>query len=370
MIDADPATTRRLCEYAKSRPLPLFFIDLSGVAQRVEKLVQAWDVFSFPVKAQPHPAVLETAAGVGAHFDICSEYEFDMVLKTGISGEKVSFTSPVLPPGLCSRLVRLGAWVFLDSIGQVEFWCANHAGIPVGLRLQVERTEYGDKFGVSLDDLPTALTRLDAFGCTLSGLHAHASMMGSQSPAVDALVAGLERVPTQSNLRVSLGGGWPHHRGWREDRDPSPGLHKEASRRIARPLAELGCKTELAVEPGEAIIGPAGWLLSKVHTVKNVPDHRVVILESPWVMNPKHTDYPVTVHFEDGGSFRARLDDQRATCIFGAANSPADPINLQQRLGRPKPGDLALVHHCGAYVSSLISMFNGREPPATEACRL
>lgn len=370
MIDVDLGTTSKLCEYARSRPLPLFFIDLSIVAQRVKKLVHAWDVYSFPVKAQPHPAVLETAAKAGAHFDICSECEFDLVLRTGIFGEKVSFTSPILPPGLCSRLVEFGARVFLDSLGQVDFWCANHAGIPAGLRLQVKRTEYGGKFGVSLDSLPTALARLDAFGCELSGLHAHAPMMDGQFPAVDALVATLERVPIPSSLRISLGGGWPHHRGWREDRDESPELHNEASRRIAHPLAERGCKTEIAIEPGEAVIGPAGWLLSRVHAVKDLKNHRVVILESPWVVNPKYTDYPVTVHFEDGGHFRLRLEDQRPTCIFGAANSPADPINLHQELGLPQPGDFALVHHCGAYVSSLISAFNGRVPPATEGCQL
>ena len=186
---------------------------------------------------------------------------------------------------------------------------------------------------------------------------------------INALSEGLKYLPKPPiKLRISIGGGWPlFHQ--ESPLDIVSSLYPMVKENIIVPLMKKDCSPEIAIEHGEVVVGPVGCFVGLVHSVKKNREYQVIILDSPWVINPKYKNYPVSIYFEDNGRLSQRQNNKIPTHIYGAANSPADPVNLFKHLSPVKPGDIAVIHNCGAYISSLISTFNSRAVPPVKTFR-
>jgi len=367
-----PPTAAALAPVAALLDRPAILLHRPTLAARLVAVRDAWDAYAFPVKAQPHPGALAVAVALGLDLDVCGAEELDAALAVGADGPRITWTSPWGDATLFDRLAALGVCAYLDSMDQVALWCARHPGRGVGLRLSAGAGTYGEKFGLNGPDVPAALARLDAAGCPLTGLHAHASVTAPDdaarlhAPALDVLAAALVTLKTvPPALRISLGGGWPVRP--LSDAPPYQGsaLRAAAQDRLTGPMRQRGCTVTLAVEVGEHTLAPAGVYAARVAAVHDRADRTVVVLAAPWVVAPRYTDYPVTFYRTSADTVRPLDTGPGITTVYGASNGPADVVTQDRMLPRPGVGDLAIVGQCGAYLSSLMAPFNSRPVPHT-----
>ncbi len=360
-----------LLKQAFSLLRPAFLIDQRFLEQRVRQLLDAWSGgYSYPVKTQPAPEVVTVVARTGCGFDICSPEELDIVLSARHGKTQLlSFTAPVLSAEFSCRLVESGVDVYLSTPEQVLLWSQRYRGHPVGLRVAVEAGGYSAKFGIYRSEIREMLNLLAGSGCPLAGLHAHGSItvLGKGNfniPAITALTESLRLLsPGSGTLTVSLGGGWPFSANIDSESDLTLPLQRLCTQMLIPALGGKGYTPRFVVEPGEVIVGPSGVFATRVAAVREYRGQRIVVLDSPWEIRPKHRDYPVTFWRRTPSGLEQILTDPAPSVVHGCANNPEDVVADDTLLPRPRPGDLAMIHRCGAYLSSLIAPFNSRLPP-------
>ena len=193
------------------------------------------------------------------------------------------------------------------------------------------------------------------------GLHIH---VGSQITALAPLasaaadLAELARTIAGDSIQlehVDLGGGL----GISYDGSPVPTAAEYAQALISA-TRDLGLS--LIIEPGRAVVGPAGALLTRVVDVKQRPDgHWLVVTDAgmtellrPALYSAFHRIVPVV-----------QRPDVPVTCdIVGPVCESSDVLGTNRQLALPGEGDLLAVLDAGAYGAAMASTYNRRPLPA------
>jgi diaminopimelate decarboxylase len=247
-------------------------------------------------------------------------------------------------------------------------------GIAAGGHAKVRTGTDDQKFGLSLTDgsAQHAVTRiLDQPHLELVGLHCH---IGSQVTTVKPYVAAVRRmVGLMARIRdqhgialpqLNIGGG--HAIAYRPGEE-----HLNISVLAGRVRAELeeGCARaglpvpRLTLEPGRAIVGPAGVAVYRVLAVKRTGAHTFVAVDGGMSDNPRPALYGVRYAPRLIG--RPSSTPPRLVTVVGrhceAGDVLADEVALP---GDVRPGDLLAVPAAGAYHLSMASGYNlvGRPP--------
>jgi diaminopimelate decarboxylase len=204
----------------------------------------------------------------------------------------------------------------------------------------------------------------------LAGLHSH---IGSQifdtagfEIAAHRVVALAATIRARHGIEVAelnLGGGLGIAYVPGDDPEPPKEIAQRLTAIVERECAAAGlAQPRLSVEPGRAIVGPAGVTVYEVGTVKEV------------VLDGGHTRAYVSV---DGGmsdNIRTALYDASYTCALANRASTAPP-KLTRVVGKHcesgdivvrdtwlpadvRPGDLLAVAGTGAYCRSMASNYN------------
>ena len=213
----------------------------------------------------------------------------------------------------------------------------------------------------------------------VAGVSAH---IGSQITSAAPFAATARRLAELvRNLRagghriayLDLGGGLgiPYRDGGQ-----AASLFAAYARAIAQPLRGLGL--HLLLEPGRAIVGPAGALLTRVLYLKRDGRRHFLVVDAamndllrPALYDAYHEVVPVDLS-PSGGVILSTLQDAkdlaRSTGTFdvvGPICETGDFLARDRRLPTPAPGDLLAVLYVGAYGMSLASNYNSR-PLAAE----
>jgi diaminopimelate decarboxylase len=229
----------------------------------------------------------------------------------------------------------------------------SHPHISTGLRT--------NKFGVPLETAREIYRAAAATeGLEPTGVHIH---VGSQITSLEPLAAAAERIVSLAALlredglsidHVDLGGGL----GISYDGSPVPGLAQYA-RTLADAVAGTGLT--LILEPGRALVGGAGLLLTRVVDVKSYPGGpRFAILDAgmtelmrPALYGAFHRILPVD----------PRPGEVQPYEIVGPLCESSDIFGRDRLLPPLEPGDLMAVLDTGAYGSAMASTYNRRLLP-------
>jgi diaminopimelate decarboxylase len=123
----------------------------------------------------------------------------------------------------------------------------------------------------------------------------------------------------------------------------------------------------LIVEPGRAIVGPAGVTLYRVITVKHGA-RSLVVVDGGMSDNPRHALYGSRYHIVRVGSPAA--DHTETMTVAGRHCEAGDVLVPDARLpGDIHPGDLLAVPVTGAYHHAMASNYNHfARPPVIAVC--
>ena len=336
----------------------------------------------YAVKANSNLAVLNVLARLGSGFDIVSVGELERVLAAGGDPAKVVFSGVGKTAPEMRRALEAGIYCFnVESEGELELLNQVAGGLkrraPVALRVNpdvdpgthpyISTGLKESKFGIDIARAEAIYQRAQQLPhLQLRGVACH---IGSQLTDMAPIVEALERV---SHLigklaghgialeHIDLGGGLGIR--YNEEQPPAPDDYVRALLQRLQATGPGSQRLRVLIEPGRAIVGNAGLLLTQVLYLKlgeaknfAVVDAAMNDLLRPALYDAWHDITPVSVTAPRA----LRVYD-----VVGPVCETGDFLGKDRELGI-EPGDLLAVVSVGAYGSAMSSNYNTR-PRAPE----
>ena len=330
----------------------------------------------YAVKANSNLAVLQVMARLGAGFDIVSVGELERVLAAGGDPARVVFSGVGKRADEMRRALEAGIHCFnvesepeLERLERVAADMGVTAPVSIRVNPDVDAKTHPyistglkeNKFGIDMAEAPRVYARAaEMKHLDVQGIDCHiGSQLTELSPFLDALdrvLALVDRLAEEGiHIRhLDLGGGLGIR--YQGEEPPAPADYAAALRER---LGERGLA--IVLEPGRAIAGNAGILVTRVEYLKHTAHKHFAIVDAGMndLMRPALYDawqeiIPVTPRAGEG-----RLYD-----VVGPVCETGDFLG-KDRLLNLEPADLLAVRSAGAYGFTMSSNYNSR-PRAAE----
>ncbi len=365
---------------ARQYGTPLYVYSQSAILENfhafVRNLSQVPSLVCYSVKANSNLSILHLLREAGSGFDIVSGGELSRVLKVRAAPQKIVFSGVGKTESEVDAALAAGILMFnVESAGELNLVAsrARHRNgcAPVSIRInpdvEAETHPYIStgqtihKFGVPKEDAvelyhhAASLRELE-----IRGVACH---IGSQILDVDPFLKAFDEIKGLADgLRASgipiehldLGGGF----GIRYADEAPLELDRLASGLEAR---IRGTPYRLVVEPGRAIVGSAGLLLTRVLYVKRSPHKNFVVVDcgmNDLVRPALYGSFHEIVPLRQGSNGMFRAD------VVGPLCETGDFLAQDREIAETQPGDLLAILTAGAYGYVLASNYNTRPRPA------
>lgn len=369
-----------LNQIAENHGTPCYVYSRSALTQAFERFDAGFKgtnhLVCFAVKSNPSLAILNLFAKLGAGFDIVSGGELARVIAAGGDPSKVVFSGvgktademrAALEAGIfcfnvesASELVRLNDIAgYMGKVAPVSLRvnpnvdAKTHPYISTGLK--------NNKFGVAYEDALDIYLQAAAMpNIAIHGVDCHiGSQITELSPFMDAFDRVLALVDALAKNKIhiqhiDLGGGIGIC--YSDETPPEFGDYAQAM------LAKLGNRDiKLVFEPGRALVGNAGVLLTKVEYLKHTETKNFAIVDAAMndLMRPALYDAYHAIE-----AVKPRVANTHNYEIVGPVCESGDFLGHDRELALAE-GDLLAIMSAGAYGMSMSSNYNTR-PRAAE----
>ena len=333
----------------------------------------------YAVKANSNLAILNVLARLGSGFDIVSLGELERVLAAGGQPNKIVFSGVGKRRDEIIAALKVGIRCFnvevsseLDRINQL----AGELGViaPISLRVNpnvdakthpyISTGLKENKFGIASELAVAEYVRAAQMpNLKIVGIDCHiGSQLTETRPFLDALEKVLELVKHLKDAGITLthldlGGGLGIR--YHEENPPEPADY------IAALLARLGEEEtafEILLEPGRAIVGNAGILVTQVEYLKNTADKNFAIVDAAMndLIRPAlYSAWQAIIPVQQVSNAPLKTWD-----IVGPVCETGDFLGKNRALSLSE-GDLLAIRSSGAYGFTMSSNYNSR-PRAAE----
>jgi ornithine decarboxylase len=352
---------------------PFLLIDGEKVKEKayvIGRYIKNSKVF-YAVKANPDIEILKFLNKLKLGFEISSEGELEILSLLKVEPTRIISSNPVKSLKFLKMAASYGISYFsFDSADEVEKLVRFVPDCNVYIRLSVpnEGSEWplSKKFGIELDDALTLLCCAKKKGLNPIGITFH---VGSQCTNVYNWNIALDKakalwdIAYRNGIKLTLlnmGGGYPIK--YTKDVVSIETIEKNVNRLIHEKFPK-DKDIEIHIEPGRAVIGDAGvlvstvigkakrgdedWLYIDVGVFNGLMESVGGIKYSYIVESYKHTKY------------------KKQWIIAGPSCDSFDVIDKNVVLPEPKINNLMLILSSGAYTVSYASEFNGFSIPKT-----
>jgi len=326
----------------------------------------------YAVKANSNLAVLNLFARLGSGFDIVSVGELERVIAAGGDPSKVVFSGVAKTAAEMRRALEVGILCFnveseaeLDRLNTVaaEMGVQAPASLRVNPDVDAQTHPYistglkENKFGIDIAAAPQACAHAAAMSnINLIGIDCHiGSQLTDTAPftaACDRLLLLLDALQAQGIEihHLDLGGGLGITYG--DETPPSPAAYAEA---LLEKLGGRGFK--IILEPGRAIAGNAGVMLTQVEYLKSNDYKNFAIVDAGMndLLRPSlYSAWQAIIPLQQASSAEKKMYD-----IVGPVCETGDFLGKERELAL-EAGDLLAVRSSGAYGFSMASTYNSR----------
>ena len=367
---------------ASSVGTPAYVYSAPAIRAAYQELDRALDpvphALHYALKANSTLAIARLLHELGSGADANSVGEIEVALRAGFEPAQIVFTGVGKTPAELERAVALGVKTInaespgeLERIGAIARASGTTARVALRVNPDVDARSHPhistglrtNKFGVPIEDARALYrTAVATRGLAPIGVHVH---VGSQITSLEPIADATRRVVALiEDLRadgvpldhVDLGGGL----GISYDGSHVPTLSDYAAA-LAGAVARTGLT--LVLEPGRALVGAAGLLLSRVVDVKEYAvDHRFAILDAGMTELMRPALYGA---FHRIVAVSVRPGEPRPYEVVGPLCESSDIFGRDRLLPPLEPGDLVAVLDTGAYAAAMASTYN-RRPLAPE----
>ncbi len=335
-------------------------------------------IICYALKSNSNGAILRLLGREGAGADIVSGGELFRALRSGIDPKKIVYAGVGKRRDEIEYALKVGILMFnvesgdeLHALNRAAAEMRSVARIALRVNPNIDPKTHAyistglkeNKFGIPLEQaLEYYQTAKTLPNVEIVGVHQH---IGSQITEVQPFIDALEKVIAfVKELRsagigikyIDIGGGLGI-----TYKDETPPLPRELASAIQPLLKE--CGSTLVMEPGRAIVGNAGILVTRAMYRKDSGEKRFLIVDAgmndlirPSLYDAYHDIRPVV---------EPKAADQGVFDVVGPICESGDFLAKDRAMPAVNQGDLLAVMSAGAYGFSMSSNYNSR-PRAAE----
>ncbi len=334
---------------------------------------QAVDIH-YAMKANSNRAVVATLAALGAGADVVSEGEMRLAIAAGVTPDHIVFSGVGKTPEELAAALEAGVGqINVESLPELEVLSALAAArntsatiairvnpdVDAGTHAKITTGLKGNKFGIDIEQAGEVFRRAaDLPGLKATGIAIHiGSQLTELAPFRKAFTRLAELVATLRGQgltidRLDLGGGLGI--AYKDEVPPSLPAYAELVRDIILPT---GCR--VMIEPGRALVGNAGVLVSRVLYRKQGQSRVFLIIDAamndllrPSLYEAWHTILPLRQSAAD--------TPHEPVDVVGPICESGDTFAVQRHLPLMEADDLLAFTGAGAYGSVMASTYNVR----------
>ncbi|MCF0176071.1 MAG: diaminopimelate decarboxylase [Bacteroidales bacterium] len=334
----------------------------------------------YAIKANNDARLLKTVAAAGMGADCVSGNEVLAAMEAGFPAEKVFYTGVGKTDREISSCLKLGIGCFnCESIEEIELidQMAGEAGVRARLSVRINPDidahthKYittgleENKFGISEWEFPRLVKAIKACAnLDFIGLHFH---IGSQITLVEEVFA----LECEKTSRIV---DWFEAQGLQVNNiDLGGGLGIDYEDPDGHPVADFGTwmgtiaakyplkpHQKLHIEPGRAICGQMGSLISRVLFIKKGQKKQFMILDAGMNDLIRPALYQA-YHKVENLSGAERGDADETFDVVGPVCESSDVWGTGRKLQGGRRGDIVALRSAGAYGQTMSSRYNMKE---------
>ncbi len=356
---------------------PCLVMDLDRVADNYAALRRALPAarIFYAVKANPAAPILRLLTDKGSCFDAASLPEIEACLAAGAKPGRISFGNTVKKPSAIAAAHAHGVPLYaFDSIEELEKIAAHAPGAKVYCRIAVNNVgadwPLTKKFGTTIARAKELMLAAGPLGVVAHGLSFHVGSQQTGTAAYEMAIGQVAMLFTDLKnaglelKMLNLGGGFPIRY-----QDDVPATDDFGNAIMNAMVKHFGndLPPEMLIEPGRAMVGNAGVVVSEV-----------VLVCRRMAEDPRRWVYLDIGRYgglaeTEGEAIRYRITAEKAgpagpVVLAGPSCDGVDIIYEKTPYKLPldlAAGERLFIHDAGAYVTSYASQnFNGFTPLA------
>lgn len=382
-IKTVPLGEEKLSSLIKDIPTPFYLYDEKAIIENAKKF---YEIFSwapnfinyFAVKACPNPTIMKRLFEIGYGADCSSLPELVLSKACGLEGNKIMMTSNNTPEDEFKYAHEINAIINLDDITHIEALEEAIGEVPetICFRYNPGKERTGNaiignpveaKYGVTSSQVVDCYRIMKEKGVKRFGLH---TMVASNELEGDYIVetarmifALCKRIFDEAGVKidfVDLGGGVGIP--YKEEQDSMDLQYvsdkiKELYQTMI--VDENLDPVEISFELGRYILGPYGYLVSKVrHVTEKYKDYVGLDASMADLMRPAlyGAYHHITVLNKNGPK---KLYD-----VTGSLCENNDKFAIDRELPEVEKGDICVIHDTGAHGHAMGFNYNAKLRPA------
>ncbi|PCI30288.1 MAG: diaminopimelate decarboxylase [SAR324 cluster bacterium] len=357
---------------------PLYLYDEETMRARCREMKNLCSLPNFRVyysaKANTSIALLKIARQEGLHVDAMTVGEIYQEKLAGFTKEEILFLSNNVQPQHFQEVIDQDILVCIDSLSQLETYCALAPGKEVYIRVNPGKgaghhekviTAGKVKFGIEPDGIPEAFEIAKKHSCRLTGFQMHIGSLFLQgeefTPAIQTMLDIAKQYPQIEYIDFGGGFGIPYDR---EQEQPFP-LEKFSetfTSLLTNWMEETGRKPIFAIEPGRFLVAEAGSCLIQVQATKVNSGIKFIgtDLGFNFLLRPEfYGSYHEIIHATNGDN-----SQKEVVTVVGNVCESGDHLGKDRELPLIQEQDLLLIRDTGAYGFSMASNYNSMMRPA------
>ncbi|MGB5705327.1 MAG: diaminopimelate decarboxylase [Arenicellales bacterium] len=332
----------------------------------------------YAVKANGNLAILNLLARLGSGFDIVSGGELRRVIAAGGDPTRTVFSGVCKQDWELKEALEAGVRCFniesegeLENLSEVASIMGKVAPISVRINPDVDAKTHpyistglhNNKFGLPVEAAMAVYRKANQDpNIEISGVACHiGSQLTDLGPYNDALGRVLDFIDALESSGIAIdhidfGGGLGVR--YHDETPPSPAEYWDI---LNQQLSSRGIVLPITIEPGRAIVGNAGILLTRVNFLKLSASTRFCIVDAGMndLIRPAlYQAYQEIVPIKQNSDAKAERYD-----VVGPICESGDFLG-KDRLMQVEKDDLLAVRTAGAYSAVMASNYNARPRPA------
>lgn len=362
---------RTIEQISSTKETPLLIINAKVIRDRYEQFNEALRELPnarlfYAVKANPHLDIVKLLYELGTGFEVASKGELDIVSRLGVPPSRIISSNPIKIPIFIESAYERGVDLFtFDSHNEIEKLSRLAAGSSIYVRLLVPNTgsewPLDKKFGVDVEDAVSLLLEARRKNLEPYGIAFH---VGSQCNNPATWIKAIEKTKVVWELvkkqgielrSINIGGGFPCRY---TERVPSIREIIQAVKRSLKANFSHEQDIEIIVEPGRALVGEAGILITTVIGRATRAGEDWLYLDAGVFNGLMEVMGGIQYQFikSNGGAVKNWV-------LAGPSCDSMDIIAERVELPEPEIGDKIYIIPAGAYTTVYASEFDGFHTP-------
>jgi diaminopimelate decarboxylase len=325
----------------------------------------------YAVKANPMPELVSFMSNRVSGFDVASRRELQLVLKSGMSAEKISYAGPGKTDDELIMAISEQILIYAESIHEIR----RIAGLSkklsrparLGVRINPQfdmkasglRMGGGSKpFGIDSEQIPDVCAEVAALGMEIEGVHIFAGSQNLDAQTICqtlhlsfALVKTMKSLFLNSLRTFNFGGGLgiPY---FENDKAIDVGAVGKVLYQEVPDFLKTYPSAVPVIELGRFLVGECGLFVSRIVDIKMSRGQKFLILDGGMNCHLAATgnlgqvikrSFPLCV------GNRLRSGVREVVNVVGPLCTPLDTFATQVELEKSEVGDLVVIFQSGAY---------------------